>query len=54
MILSLIRSVFGQRIFLASDRLSARFFRRGVPPPQLNRLASEDPPAQRRCGCAKP
>ena len=48
MILSLIRSVFGRRISPASDRLSARFLRRGVPPPRLNRPASEDPPAQRR------
>ena len=38
-ILSLIRSVLDRRISPASDRLSAQFRRRGVPPPRLNRPA---------------
>ena len=45
MILSLIRSVFCRRISPTSYRLCAQFLRRGVPPPRLNRPASEDPPA---------
>ena len=54
MILSLIRSVFGRQISPASDRLCARFLRRGVPSLCLNRPASEDPPAQRRSARTKP